>query len=199
MKLRKLEMLLEGFESFAYPDPALEQYATPSVVAARILYHAYMRGDIEGKSVLDPGCGTGVIACGAALLGASSVTGVDIDPAAIAAARRNADRTSVDVDFVVSDIRNFECRVFDTVVMNPPFGAQKKHADRPFIDKALECAKIIYGIFNEGSRPFISSYIKDKGEIDESVRCDFPVRKTFSHQKKECLEIGVEIIRITKL
>ncbi len=199
MKLRRLEILLEGFETFPAPDPALEQYATPAVVAARILYHAFMRGDIEGKTVLDPGCGTGVIACGAALLGASAVTGVDIDQGAIEAARRNADRTGVEVDFVTGDIVDYECRPFDTVVMNPPFGAQKKHADRPFIDKALECAGVVYGIFNEGSAPFIRSYIRDKGEIDEIVKCEFPIKRTFPHHKKESVEIGVEIIRITKL
>lgn len=199
MKLRKLEMLLEGFETFTNPDPALEQYATPAVVAARMLFHAYMRGDIEGKSVLDLGCGTGVIACGAALLGAEEVSGVDIDPAAIAAARRNAEKAGVDVEFTVADLADFECRRFDTVVMNPPFGAQKKHADRPFIDKGLECADIVYGIFNEGSTPFIRSYIRDRGEIDEIVSCEFPIRRTFDHHKKDCLEIGVEIIRITKI
>lgn len=199
MKLRKLEILLEGFETFPAPDPALEQYVTPPVVAARMLFHAYMRGDIEGKSVLDLGCGTGVIACGAALLGAGEVSGVDIDPAAIAAARRNAEKAGVDVEFTVSDIVDFEYRRFDTVVMNPPFGAQKKHADRPFIDKGLECADVLYGIFNEGSTPFIRSYIRDRGEIDEIVSCGFPIKRTFAHHKKDCLEIGVEIIRITKI
>ena len=75
MKLRKLEMLLEEFETFKNPDPALEQYMTPPVVAARLLFHAYMKGDIEGRSVLDLGCGTGILACGAALLGAKEVAG----------------------------------------------------------------------------------------------------------------------------
>jgi len=199
MKLRKLEILLEGFETFPNPDPTLEQYATPAVVAARMLFHAYMRGDIEGRSVLDLGCGTGVIACGAALLGAAEVTGVDIDPVATAVAKKNADKAGVDAEFVISNIEDFECRHHDTVVMNPPFGAQKKHADRPFIDKGLECADVLYGIFNEGSSPFIRSYIRDRGEIDEIVSCEFPIKRTFPHHKKDCLEIGVEIIRITKV
>ena len=199
MKLRKLEMLLEGFETFENPDPALEQYMTPPVVAARLLYHAYMKGDIEGQSVLDLGCGTGIFACGAALLGAVQVTGADIDPAAVAGAYRNAERAGVTAEFVVSDILDFSCRSFDTAVMNPPFGAQKKYADRPFIDKALECARVTYGIFNEGSTPFIRSYISGRGVIDETVRCDFPIKRTFAHHRKDSLEIRVEIIRITKI
>ncbi|MBN1432033.1 MAG: methyltransferase [Methanomicrobiaceae archaeon] len=199
MKLRKLEIILQGFENFPAPDAALEQYVTPPEVAARLLFHAYMKRDLMDKSALDLGCGTGIIACGAALLDAAKVTGVDIDPGAIAAARRNAEKSGVEVEFVISDITDFECRHFDTAVMNPPFGAQKKHADRPFIDKALECADVIYGIFNEGSIPFIRSYISGRGEIDETVSCSFPIKKTFAHHKKECLEIRVEIIRITKI
>ena len=52
---------------------------------------------------------------------------------------------------------------FDTVVMNPPFGAQKKHADRPFIDLALVLAPVTYGIFNAGSAPFVRTYTEGPG------------------------------------
>ena len=45
--------------------------------------------DLAGRRVLDVGCGTGVLAVAAALLGARAVTALDIDPAAIAAAARN--------------------------------------------------------------------------------------------------------------
>ncbi len=43
-----------------------------------------------GSRVAEPGCGTGVLSLAAALAGAETVTGTDIDPAAIAAAHRNA-------------------------------------------------------------------------------------------------------------
>ena len=137
MNLRHLEMRLERLQGFDRPRTSLEQYQTPAPVAARLLHHAAMQGAIEGRRVCDLGCGTGVLACGAALLGASAVTGVDIDPAAIEIARRNADMLGVTVAFIVADIRNPDIDwaglACDTVVMNPPFGAQRAHADRPFI------------------------------------------------------------------
>ncbi len=48
-----------------------------------------------GDRVLDVGTGSGVLATAAALLGASAVDGVDIEPVAVRSARENADRNGV--------------------------------------------------------------------------------------------------------
>jgi len=53
-----------------------------------------------GESVLDYGCGSGILAIAAARLGAGRVVGVDIDPAAVAAARDNAGRNHVAAEFL---------------------------------------------------------------------------------------------------
>lgn len=52
-----------------------------------------------GDSVLDYGCGSGILAIAAARLGAGRIVGVDIDPAAVEAARENARRNGVTGDF----------------------------------------------------------------------------------------------------
>lgn len=49
-----------------------------------------MKGRVQGKNVLDLGCGSGVLALCAAAQGANSVVGIDIDPAAIEHAKENA-------------------------------------------------------------------------------------------------------------
>ncbi|MDX1810794.1 MAG: 50S ribosomal protein L11 methyltransferase [Gammaproteobacteria bacterium] len=51
--------------------------------------------DIAGKTCLDFGCGSGILAIAAAKLGASEVDGVDIDPQAIDATRMNAANNGV--------------------------------------------------------------------------------------------------------
>lgn len=51
--------------------------------------------DLNGKAVIDYGCGSGILAVAAALLGAHSVVGVDIDPQAILATEDNATRNAV--------------------------------------------------------------------------------------------------------
>ncbi len=203
MNLRQLEMRLERLEGFERPTARLEQYQTPAPVAARLLHHAAMQGAIEGRRVCDLGCGTGILACGAALLGASTVTGLDIDPAAIEVARRNAGMLGASVEFLAADVRSPDVDwaglACDTVVMNPPFGAQKAHADRPFIDRALELAGVVYGIFNEGSTPFVASYTEGRATIEEVIRCAFPMRRTFAHHRKERVDITVEVIRLRRI
>jgi ribosomal protein L11 methyltransferase len=56
-----------------------------------------------GMAVLDYGCGSGILAIAAAKLGASSVTGVDIDPQAIVASRANAQSNGVTAQFCAPD------------------------------------------------------------------------------------------------
>jgi ribosomal protein L11 methyltransferase len=56
-----------------------------------------------GETVLDYGCGSGILAIAAAKLGAGATTGVDIDPQAIAASRANAARNEVPIEFALPD------------------------------------------------------------------------------------------------
>lgn len=53
------------------------------------------QGELENRTVLDYGCGSGILAVGAALLGAKHVIATDIDPQALVATRENAARNKV--------------------------------------------------------------------------------------------------------
>ena len=57
--------------------------------------------DIEGKCVLDYGCGSGVLAIAAGLLGASQIIGVDIDSQALQSTRDNAIRNNINEDKLI--------------------------------------------------------------------------------------------------
>ena len=76
------------------------------------------------KSVLDYGCGSGILAMVAKKLGAGDVAGVDIDPQAIESARDNAARNHCEIDyylpdsFAVSGKPQHSSGKFDIVVAN---------------------------------------------------------------------------------
>lgn len=69
-----------------------------------------------GETVLDYGCGSGILAIAAAKLGASTITGVDIDPQAVIAAQDNARNNAVSGMFV--DVADAVQGHFDIVLAN---------------------------------------------------------------------------------
>lgn len=73
---------------------------------------------LAGRSVLDVGTGSGVLAIAAARLGAASVVACDSDPVACAIARDNAARNGVRVEVVDGGPEAVAGRRFDVVVAN---------------------------------------------------------------------------------
>ena len=75
--------------------------------------------DMHGKTVLDYGCGSGILAIAAAKLGAKQVTAIDIDPQALLATRNNAERNGVSalIDTGLPDTLKADER-FDVVLAN---------------------------------------------------------------------------------
>lgn len=67
-------------------------------------------------SVLDYGCGSGILAIAAKRLGAPIVVGTDIDAQAIIASEYNAEQNNVSATFV--DASQFKSALFDIVVAN---------------------------------------------------------------------------------
>jgi ribosomal protein L11 methyltransferase len=68
------------------------------------------------NSVLDYGCGSGILAIAAKKLGAEVVVGVDIDAQAIVASHYNASQNNVEINFYDANI--FTQQTFDVVVAN---------------------------------------------------------------------------------
>ena len=79
-------------------DPGLA-FGTGSHPTTRLCLQWLDSGLANNESVLDYGCGSGILAIAAKKLGAGQVLGVDIDPQAVQAARDNAQRNAVTASF----------------------------------------------------------------------------------------------------
>ena len=226
-KKKHLEMILENVPKHPNPKVDLEQYSTPAIIAADLIWNAYGLGDIDGMSVLDLGCGTGIFAIASSLMGASYSLGVDIDGESIALAKitQNSISEQYDVDvsntnFIVGDINSFNSisdllndtnlndindnhsslSRFDTLIQNPPFGSQERgtrHADRKFMEFAVNSADVIYSFHMKNTEEFVIDYYRDLGaEVTHKLVYKFPVPKIYDFHTDESRDVKVIVLRV---
>lgn len=96
-------------------DPGMA-FGTGSHPTTRLCLEWLEREVQPGESLLDYGCGSGILAIAGARLGAARVAGVDIDPQAVQAARDNAERNGVTALF--ADSAEPVAGEYDLVVAN---------------------------------------------------------------------------------
>jgi len=189
---------------FTAPRADLEQYRTPPDLAAHLVHRADLEGDVQDRTVVDLGCGTGMLALAAALRGPDTVVGVDIDPEPLATARRNERKvgSTTSVSWVRADATQVPlCPPVDetTVVMNPPFGAQSgnEHADRAFLATAAEIASVSYSLHNAGSGDFVESFAADNGgTVTHAFAAEFDIPHQFDFHEDDRRSIDAELYRI---
>jgi len=216
-----LELFLSQIKPHPSPQASLEQYTVSESVAATMLYlAAYTHGDIVDKRVLDLGCGTGRLALGCAFLGAESVVGGDIDKLAVKLAAENSAKLGfkTKVDWIAGDVNAVDGR-FDTVLQNPPFGVQKRGADRIFLEKALQVADAVYSLHNHPftdeplvrrlranagllqakASPFIARFVETHGDRIEAVYAMLmTIPRMFDFHTKARSEIIIDLYVIKR-
>jgi putative methylase len=198
MKQKDLEIILQKVPTYENPNPYIEQYMTPAHIVADIIFTAYQFGDIQDKKVVDLGCGTGIFSFGIKLANAKEVVGIDIDKECIEIAKNYAEKNNDNIEFIAKDVKDVDIKC-DTIIMNPPFGAQKSNrwADRAFIEKGFEISKIIYSLHLSKTIPFIEKMVLLlNGEINYKKRYSFPIKHTYFFHKKKAENIDISLLRV---
>ena len=196
MKKKDLEIRLERVMPFKEPSAALEQYPTPATIASDILFSAYENGDVADKTVNDLGCGTGIFAIGAKLLDAERVRGYDVSSSALFIAKKNAETLGAEIEFIETDISGVNDRA-DTTFMNPPFGCQNEHADRPFLEKAMGLSDSVYSIHMANTIGFLEDFVSSCGkEIVARATYNYNIPHTFSFHSKTKQKVDIVVVNI---
>ena len=197
----RLAVELSKLAVFENPNLASEQYPMDSETGAEVLWDAAFKGDIEGKTIADFGCGTGILGIGALLLDAGHVFFVDSDEKVLETLKQNLTKypfgdASHSIHHV--DVADFAQKA-DIVIQNPPFGTKKKHADREFLVKAFGTADIIYTFHKTTSKEFIAAVAKDHGfTITHYYEFDFPLKMEHLFHKHRIHRIKVGCWRLEK-
>ena len=199
---KHLEMRLQSIPFHPKPNVNLEQYTTPSIIASDLMWNAFSLGDIDGKTIFDLGCGTGIFAIASALMGASLAVGVDVDEDSIDLANEVSCNLNVDnVKFIKSDIADFNCSYdVNTVLQNPPFGSQRRvdsGQDLKFVKKAIDLeTEVLYSFHMASTEEFLINYYDENNlDITHIFRYNFPIPKIYDFHIKDNRDVSVIAIR----
>lgn len=136
--------------------------------------------DLSDKTILDFGCGSGILAIAALKLGAKRAIGIDIDPKAITASKENAERNGVEdlIElYLPEEAPNFEC---DIILANILAGPLK------------ELEPVIVGYGHTGTKLALSGILAEQADaVAECYANDVELNPVT--QKEEWVRIDGQI------
>ena len=183
---------------FPSPKIDLEQHVTPPELASAVLWNAYLSGHINGKIVADFGCGTGIFCRGAELLGAEECLCLELDYDALVTARGYLERAEA----LNADVTSSPLRIVDVVVMNPPFGTQRKGQDKEFLLEAFRLARIaVYSIHLSSSSTIrlCSKLAQQFGFTAEIVTVDYRMKREYAWHRKRFHEMPTDVYKFVRV
>ena len=207
---KRLECELEQLRKVPSPKPSLEQYQTSAKIAAFLIWEICEHyGDIKDKTVLDLGCGNGILGIACLLLGAKFVLEVDVDSESLEVAEQNAmdlGFSSKEILFTQQDVRSFSMENFDaleskerfdTAVINPPFGSRGQVGiDTIFVQKALENADIVYSMHKTSTRDYWLRKKRQWGvDVTLITELKFNINDSFKFHRKDSRDLKVDLLQ----
>ncbi|MCJ7610591.1 METTL5 family protein [Candidatus Bathyarchaeota archaeon] len=199
MRRQQLEIALSHLKPSPSPQLAYEAYDLDPSSAAEVLFLAESRfGDVKDRAILDLGCGSGILAIGAALMGAEMVVGVDINLDSVEMARANARLSGASVQLVAGDIEAVRGPL-DVTIMNPPFGTRLRGIDVTFLRKAMSVSVLVYSLHKTGeqNRVFLRNAVeKLGGEVDAIFNMELEIPRTYEFHTKKRYQVEVDLYRV---
>ena len=208
---KEIVFQIERTETFTDPKIQLEQYSINAACAVDIIFCAgFEFNDINNKFIVDLGTGTGRLSIASSFFNPIYILSVDIDFNALKILQKNIKKLKLEKKIfpMCADVKHFDIskivlprNLKITTIMNPPFGVQKKTADRKFLECAFLFSDIIYSIHlaNEKVHNFISNFLrKNNWLIDYVFPFDMLLQKSFQFHKYKTKKIKVNLYRFIK-
>ena len=140
--------------------------------------------------VVDIGAGNGILGLGAALLGASKVTLIEVDKQAVEIAKENSDAIAIETGCKIEVVEQKVVRWpdnldADIIIMNPPWGFQSKGSDRILIEAALKSPAKIIHILHSADVKHPQAMAEELGwDVELKFVADFRLPMNMSHHTR---------------
>ncbi len=125
--------------------------------------------ELSGKTVLDFGCGSGILGVAAVKLGASAMVGIDIDPQALQATRENASRNHVSAQVEAFLPEHAPAQQYNVVLANILAAPLR------------ELKEIIAGYCQSGGQIILSGILVEQAEEIANLYSEFFVIDHIAH------------------
>jgi len=156
-------------------DPGMA-FGTGSHSTTKLCLQWLANNPVEGKTLIDYGCGSGVLAITAAKLGARQVFAIDIDPQALVATKANAEQNNVSEKIIFAQPDTFELQQADIVIANI------------LAEPLVHLAKLFANLVTQNGQLVLSGILKEQiDKIRNAYKVSFEETKTTSD--KEWLRI----------
>ncbi|HKO81813.1 MAG TPA: methyltransferase [Chitinophagaceae bacterium] len=184
-----LERYLSKIRSYNYENIQLE--ISPQVFhpgfffSTRLLLNYIKQLPMKGKSLLEPGCGSGLISIYAAMKGASVVS-TDINPVAIEYLRKNSRQNQVALTIIHSDLfKHIPAQEFDIIAINPPYYRKQPRTLKDYAWYCGENGEYFTMLFAE-----LNNYIHPGSEVYMVLfeGCDMEMINTIAMQNQFVLQ-----------
>ena len=143
-------------------------FGTGHHATTRLCLAALQRAHPRGRSVIDVGTGSGVLAIAASLLGATPVIGLDDDVDAIQSARENLDlNPGAQVDLRVGDLRASVPGVADIVLANLT-GTLLVQAASQLVTLVAPAGRLILSGLLDHEEPAVTAAFPDLSVLDRT-------------------------------
>ena len=206
MRVSRLESLLERMvPPIPEPRPELEQYTTPAGIALRLAQTIAMRSGLDYE-IADLGAGTCRLTAALALLGAEALVAVEADRRLTSYCIMGLERlgvewtTSIVVGWVGEGPSGPLARA-DLVVMNPPFGVQRRGADTVFLAYSFSLRPWrVYAILKSGNEDYHRRLAEEWGYSARILYREwFSLPATMAHHRSRTRRVEVDVYEFEKV
>ncbi|MHA1213921.1 MAG: METTL5 family protein [Candidatus Hodarchaeales archaeon] len=195
-----IKSFLSEVTNFKDPKVALEQYILPDDLVAFII--VFCANDFKNRSVVDLGCGTGRFILPIQKYFSKRAFGIEIDYQLTNSLAKESNRLKIPIDLLVTSVEFLEPfnwgKIFDTTIMNPPFGTKRRKIDFVFLNKALMYSQTLISLHksNKETRRMIRKIAENyRKDVEILATLEFMLSPSFSFHYKKKHAVRVDLIR----